>query len=65
MFGIDRRRFFAALLAPLVVPWQPLDCFWWGKATPWPTRWINRAELQRRMNALYNQRVDYMTLSNP
>ena len=67
MNRLNRRGFFAALLAPLVVPFRPKPTVNW---TQWP-RWWSKSrlqahqvqDLQRRMNELYNARVDYMTLS--
>ena len=59
---MNRRGFFAAVLAPLVVPWRPSKSLWWPSSF-WPIQWCSRAELQRRLNQLYNQRIDNITLS--
>jgi len=66
---MNRRGFFAALLAPLVVPWRPTRPLIWEGSTVakwayWPRRFDHALNLEtnRRMNELYNQRIDNITL---
>jgi len=74
MFGVNRRRFFAAILAPLVVPWKAGQVSLIDQldrvrealpAVPWPRRFDHaRIErMNRRMNELHNQRIDNIVLN--
>jgi len=71
----DRCGFFAALLAPLVVPWHKTgslvervlrsvkrDPVAWARAVGYTPIHV---EAQRRMNGLYNSMLDNIYLSHP
>lgn len=65
---MNRRGFFTAVLAPMLVPWNKYPQEYitvMGPFEPfWPrSGYLPSDEIQRRMNELYNQRIDNITLS--
>lgn len=66
---MNRRGFFAAILAPLVVPWRKYPPEYITVMGPFPGPGVPRCSIrpvfmtQHQLNALYNQRIDNITLS--
>ena len=60
---MNRRGFFAAVLAPLVVPWKPKEYVHYVSPwMPWPRSSQIRL-LQQRYNAHFNAMIDNIYLS--